>query len=49
MAMLVPVDEQDVPVALIETENATIRSWVETKIDEYREKSTELTIEDLPE
>jgi predicted transcriptional regulator len=47
-AMLVPVDEQDVPVALVETENPTIRSWVEAKIDEYREQSTELTVENLP-
>jgi predicted transcriptional regulator len=48
-AMLVPVDEQDIPVALVETENETIRSWVESKIDEYREQSTALTVEDLPE
>lgn len=48
-AMLAPTDEQDIPIALVETENPTIRSWVESKIDEYREQSTALTLEDLPE
>ena len=48
-AMLVPVDEQDIPIALVETENPTIRSWVEANIDGYREQSTALMVEDLPD
>lgn len=46
-AMLVPVDEQDIPIALVETENPTIRSWIESRIDEYRAQSTELTVDDF--
>jgi predicted transcriptional regulator len=46
-AMLAPTDENGIPSAVIETENETIRSWVETEIDEYREQSVELTIEDI--
>jgi predicted transcriptional regulator len=44
--MLAPTDEHGVPVALIETENENIRSWVETTLDEYRERSTEVTVDD---
>ncbi|WP_435156495.1 helix-turn-helix transcriptional regulator [Haladaptatus sp. DFWS20] len=47
-ALLAPTDEHDIPVALVETRNEAIRSWVETRIEEYREESTALTVEDLP-
>lgn len=46
--MLAPTDDHGIPVALIETENETIRSWVEATLDEYREQSTEVTVDDLP-
>ena len=46
-AMLAATDENGIPTAVIETENETIRSWVETKLDEYREQSVELTITDI--
>jgi predicted transcriptional regulator len=47
-AMLAPLDENGIPTAVIETENETIRSWTETEMDEYRERSVELRVEDLP-
>lgn len=46
-AMLAPTDENGIPTAVIETGNETIRSWVETQLDEYRKQSVELTIEDI--
>lgn len=47
-AMLAPTDENDTPVAVIESTNEAVRSWVETTLDAYRERATELTTEDLP-
>lgn len=47
-AVLAPTDENDVPVAVIETENETVRAWVEAQLDEYRKRATEVTTEDLP-
>lgn len=46
--MLAPTDENGIPTAVIETENDTIRSWIETEIDEYRKQSVELMVEDIP-
>ncbi|WP_458208120.1 helix-turn-helix transcriptional regulator [Haladaptatus sp. NG-SE-30] len=46
-AMLAPTDENGIPTAVVETENETIRSWVETRLDEYREQSVEMTVEDI--
>lgn len=46
-AMLAPTDENGIPTAVIETENETIRSWIETEMDEYREQSVELRVEDI--
>jgi predicted transcriptional regulator len=46
-AMLAPTDENGIPTAVIETENEIIRSWVETRLDEYREQSVEMTREDI--
>jgi len=47
-AMLAPTAENGIPTAVIETENETVRSWVETRLDEYREQSVELTVDDFP-
>ncbi|MDX1747785.1 MAG: hypothetical protein R3324_17775, partial [Halobacteriales archaeon] len=47
IAILAPTDAQKLPGAVIETDDEVIRAWVETKIDEFREQSTELTVEDL--
>lgn len=49
IAILAPTDEQGMPGALIETEDVVVRAWVESKFDEYRDQSTVLTVEDLPE
>jgi predicted transcriptional regulator len=46
-AMLAPTDENGIPTAVIATENETIRLWVETQLDEYREQSIELRVEDI--
>jgi DNA-binding HxlR family transcriptional regulator len=46
-AMLAPTDENGIPTAVIETENEITRSWVETRLDEYREQSVEMTREDI--
>jgi predicted transcriptional regulator len=49
VALIVPYDEENVPCALIETENETVRGWVVRTLDEYRDRATEVTVEDLPE
>lgn len=48
VALILPRDEQDLPCAVIETENETIRTWVAETLDEYRDRATEVTVEDLP-
>jgi DNA-binding HxlR family transcriptional regulator len=47
VAMLAPTDEHGIPTAVVETEDATVREWVERRLDEYRAESTELTPETL--
>ncbi|WP_255196948.1 helix-turn-helix transcriptional regulator [Halorarius litoreus] len=47
-ALILPYDDHSVPCALIETENETIREWVETTIDAYRDRATRVTVDDLP-
>lgn len=47
-AMLAPTDENGIPTAVVVTENETVRAWVDARIDEYRERATELTFDDLP-
>ena len=42
-AVLVPTDEHRLPLALVETTDETVRSWVGQTIDEYRDRATELT------
>ena len=49
VAILAPADEHGIPGALIETEDAVVRDWVEGQFEAYRIESTELTVEDLPE
>ena len=46
--VLAPTDDRGLPAAVIETENETVRAWVESKLDEYRARSMEVTAEDLP-
>ena len=48
VAVITPYDERNVPCALIETENETVRAWVARTLDEYRDRATEVTVEDLP-
>ncbi|WP_458208110.1 helix-turn-helix transcriptional regulator [Haladaptatus sp. NG-SE-30] len=48
IAILAPTDEQGMPGALIETGDEVIRAWVDDQFDAYKEKSTELTADDLP-
>ena len=48
VAVLVPYDEQNAPCALIETENETVRAWLTRTLDEYRDRATAITVEDLP-
>ena len=48
IAILAPTDEQGMPGALIETEDEVIRAWVDEQFDLYKERSTELTVDDLP-
>ncbi|MFC7177052.1 hypothetical protein [Halosegnis marinus] len=47
-ALLAPTDERGLPVALIETENEAVRSWVVGVLDDYRDRSTEVTLDDVP-
>ncbi len=47
-AFLVPIDDQGLPVAVIETVDETVRTWVEETIDAFRAESTELTVDDVP-
>lgn len=49
LAFVIPFDDHGVPCALVESDNEAIRSWVAEKLDEYRELSSQLTIESFPE
>lgn len=46
-ALIAPLDENDLPRALIETENDAIFSWVEAQLDEYRDASARVTVDEL--
>lgn len=46
-AIMVPYDDNDVPCALIDTENEVIRDWVAETIRDYRERADLLTVADL--
>jgi predicted transcriptional regulator len=48
IAILAPTDEQGMPGALIETEDEVIRAWVDEQFDAYKDRSTELKVDDLP-
>lgn len=43
-AVIFPYDQQMRECALIETENETIRSWVEEQLDEYEKRAEQLTV-----
>lgn len=47
-AVLGPLDEQQMPRAFIESDDETVYSWVEAKLDEYRAASSPITLDDLP-
>ena len=47
-AVLAPTDDRGLPAAVIETENGTVRAWVEAKLDEYRAQAVAVTADDLP-
>jgi predicted transcriptional regulator len=47
LAMLAPKDEHGMLAALVETDNEAILAWVNATIDEYRDRSTRLTADDL--
>ena len=49
ITVIFPYDEQMREYALIETENETIRSWVEAQMDDYQEQADLITPADLPE
>ncbi len=48
VAVITPYDEENVPCALVESENEAVRAWVTRTLDEYRNRATEVTVEDLP-
>jgi len=47
-AVLGPLDGQQMPRAFIESDDETVHSWVEAKLDEYRAASSPITLDDLP-
>ena len=47
-ALLAPLDDDGIPTAAIETENEIVRAWVEDRIDEHRDRATEVTADDFP-
>lgn len=46
-AFLTPLDQRDIPCALVESENDRIRSWVVERLDGYRDRASEVTVADL--
>lgn len=48
-AVIGPLDEQGLPRAFIESDDETVRSWVEAELDAYRDASTPITMNDLPQ
>lgn len=49
VAMLAPTDDDGIPGALVETDDEVVRAWVTERLDDYREQSTRLTVDDLPD
>jgi len=47
-AFIAPKDEDGVPVALVESTDERVLSWVDEQWETYRAQSTEVTVEDLP-
>lgn len=46
-SLLAPTNDHGVPDTLVETDNETVRSWVEDRLDAYRARSTEVTSGDI--
>lgn len=47
VATIVPLDDSGVPSAFIEVEDPVVREWVETTLEDYRERSGPVTLESL--
>ena len=47
-AVIVPLDDQGVPHAHIESRNEMIRSWVSETLDRYQEEAKRLTLDMIP-
>lgn len=48
-AFIAPTDDRGMPTAFVETTDEEVRAWVEARLDAYREQSTRLLPEHLPE
>jgi predicted transcriptional regulator len=48
-AVVFPYDEHQRECGLIETENATVRSWVVEQLDAYQKEAERLSVDDLPD
>ncbi|MWG35736.1 helix-turn-helix transcriptional regulator [Halomarina oriensis] len=47
-AVLAPLDDDGVPTATIESDDEAVRAWVASRLDEYRERATRISPDDLP-
>lgn len=47
-AVIGPLDEEGLPRAFVESDDETVRSWVEAELDAYRDASAPITLADLP-
>jgi predicted transcriptional regulator len=48
-AMLAPTDDNGIPTTVVVSDDEDVRAWVDARIDHYRERATEMTVEDVPE
>jgi predicted transcriptional regulator len=48
VVMLGPTGENGIPTAAVESTDERVRAWVEGRLDDYRARSTEVSIHDLP-
>lgn len=48
VVMLGPTDENGIPTAAVESTDERVREWVESRLDEYRARSTEFSVHELP-
>jgi hypothetical protein len=47
--MLAPTDDNGIPTTVVVSDDEDVRAWVDARIDHYRERATEMTVEDVPE